>query len=111
VTVFQKIIDRELPADIVYEDDRALAFRDIHPVAPVHILVIPKKAIAKVGDATADDAPLLGHLLWVAGEVARREGLASGFRLVINHGADAGQTVFHLHVHLIAGRALAWPPG
>lgn len=112
MTIFQKIIDREIPADILYEDERSLAFRDVNPQAPVHVLVIPKRAIASVASAQSEDASLLGHLLWVAAEVARGQGIEeSGYRLNINHGNDGGQTVFHLHVHLLGGRALAWPPG
>lgn len=109
-TIFQKILDGEIPADKVFEDEQCIAFRDIHPAAPVHVLVIPRKALARVDAAQEEDEALLGHLLRVAGEVARAEGLA-GYRLVINNGALAGQTVFHLHVHVIGGRALAWPPG
>jgi histidine triad (HIT) family protein len=109
-TLFQKIIDREIPADIVYEDDRALAFRDINAQAPVHVLVIPKVAIAKVADMKKDEEELVGHLLFVARDVAAKEQL-SDFRLVINNGSGAGQTVFHLHVHLLGGRAMTWPPG
>ncbi len=112
MTLFQKIIDRQIPAAIVYEDDRALAFRDIAPKAPTHVLIIPKRPIAKLGDATAADEALLGHLLCVAAEVARQEGLADdGYRVVINNGEAAGQTVFHLHLHLLGGRTLGWPPG
>ena len=112
LTIFQKIIDREIPADIVYEDDQALAFRDINPQAPTHVLVIPKRAITSVATATKEDSLLLGHLLWVAAEVAREVGLdASGYRLNINHGDHGGQTVHHVHVHLLGGRPLGWPPG
>lgn len=112
MTVFQRIIDREIPADIVHETDRALAFRDIRPQAPVHVLVIPKKPITGVGAAQPEDEALLGHLLLVAAEVARKEGLGdSGYRLVINHGRDAGQEVEHVHVHVLGGRRLSWPPG
>ncbi len=110
-TLFSKIIKREIPADIVYEDDLCLAFRDINPQAPVHILLIPKQEIAKVSDATESDQSLLGHLLLKAGEIAREQGYADTFRLVVNNGAGAGQTVFHLHVHLLAGRDFSWPPG
>ena len=111
MTIFQRIIDREIPADIVYEDELALAFRDVNPQAPVHVLVIPKKAIAKVSDAAESDKELLGHLLLVGAKVAAKEGIEGGFRLVVNNGAPAGQSVFHLHVHLIGGRPLTWPPG
>lgn len=114
MTLFEKIIAREIPADIVYEDEQALAFRDIHPQAPTHVLVIPKKVIPRVGEATNDDAALLGHLLLVAGKVADQLGCNSpeqGFRLVINHGRYGGETVPHLHVHLLSGRDLQWPPG
>lgn len=109
-TLFLKIIKREIPADIIYEDDDALAFRDINPQAPVHFLVIPKKPIAKLSDATAEDQALLGHLLLVANKVAVQEGL-SDFRLNVNNGAGASQTVFHLHVHVLGGRPFSWPPG
>ena len=110
-TLFKKIIDRKIPADIVYEDDDCLAFRDIHPQAPVHILVVPKKPLPKLVDATDADSILLGHLLLVAGNIARQEGHEDAFRLVINNGADAGQSVFHLHCHILAGRPFGWPPG
>ncbi len=110
-TIFSKIIRREIPADIVYEDDQCLAFHDITPQAPVHILVVPKKNIAMLSDATADDEGLLGHLINTAGMIAQREGHGDAFRLIINNGKGAGQTVFHLHVHILAGRALGWPPG
>ena len=112
MTVFDSIIAREIPADIVYEDDRALAFRDISPQAPVHVLVIPKRRIARVSAAVDEDAGLLGHLLLVARDVAAREGIAEGgYRLVINNGDDGGQSVDHVHVHVLGGRAMAWPPG
>ena len=111
-TVFDKILAKEIPADIVFEDDRALAFRDIQPQAPVHVLVIPKERIARVGDAGSEQAGLLGHLLWVCGEVARSEGIAdAGYRVVTNHGDHGGQSVDHLHFHVLGGRALGWPPG
>ena len=111
-TIFSKIIRREIPAEIVHEDDLCLAFRDIAPQAPVHILVIPKKAIAGVQYAEAGDAALLGHLLVTARQIAETEGIATaGFRLVINAGDHGGQTVDHLHVHLLGGRPLQWPPG
>ncbi len=111
-TLFQKIADREIPAKIVFEDDQCFAIEDINPQAPVHILVIPKRVIARLGNAEADDAALLGHLLVAASKIARERGIdASGFRTVINSGRDAGETVPHLHVHLLGGRALGWPPG
>lgn len=110
-TLFEKIIAREIPADIVYEDEQCLAFRDINPQAPVHILVIPKKPITMVSQADAEDEPLLGHLLTTAAKIAEQEGFGGAFRLAVNNGADAGQTVFHLHVHILAGRQFSWPPG
>ena len=110
--LFAKIIAKEIPADIVFEDDRSLAFRDINPKAAVHILIVPKKDIARVSEAKCEDEPLLGHLLTVAADIARKEGIDStGYRLVINKGRDAGESVPHLHVHLLGGRALGWPPG
>jgi len=112
MTLFEKIIDREIPADIVYEDDVCLAFRDINPVAPVHILLIPKKPISGLAEVEGKDHPILGHLLVKASEIARTEGLEEGgYRVVINNGEGAGQTVFHLHLHLLGGRAFTWPPG
>ena len=110
-TIFQKIIDKELPADIVYEDESCLAFKDINPVAPIHILVIPKKRIEKISDSNTEDKELLGHLFLVAGNIARDLGIEDAFRLVVNNVAGAQQTVFHLHIHLIAGREFNWPPG
>lgn len=111
-TIFAKILRGELPSDEVYSDDEVYAFRDINPGAPTHILVIPRKPIPRVADATEEDAPLLGKLLLVANQIAEDEGLVeSGYRLVINNGEGAGQTVFHLHVHVIGGRPLSWPPG
>lgn len=110
-TIFSKIIAREIPADIVYEDDLCLAFRDVNPQAPVHILVVPRKPISRVADATASDRELLGHLLVVAGRIANDEGYDDAYRLVINNGEQAGQSVFHLHVHILAGRNFSWPPG
>jgi histidine triad (HIT) family protein len=109
-TIFGKILRGELPADVVYEDDRALAFRDVAPQAPTHVLVIPRKPIARLSEAEDEDAELLGHLLGVARRVAKQEGL-SDFRVVLNDGAGAGQSVFHLHVHVLGGRPLGWPPG
>ncbi|TVQ20311.1 MAG: histidine triad nucleotide-binding protein [Leptolyngbya sp. DLM2.Bin15] len=110
-TLFSKIINREIPADIVYEDNLALAFRDIAPQAPVHILVIPKQPIPKLADAESQDHALMGHLLLTVKRVAEQEGLTNGYRVVINTGADGGQTVDHLHLHILGGRAMAWPPG
>ena len=110
-TIFQKIIDKEIPADIIYEDEKSLVFKDINPVAPTHILIIPKKQIEKISDAEKTDQDLLGHLLIVAGKVARQLGVENAFRLVVNNGAGAQQTVFHLHIHLIAEREFSWPPG
>ena len=110
-TLFEKIIAREIPAAIVYEDDLVLAFRDIRPAAPVHVLIVPKKPIPRIAEAQADDQKLLGHLLLKAAEVAQQLGLSNGYRLVINNGADGGETVPHLHCHILGGRPLAWPPG
>ncbi|HEY9815060.1 MAG TPA: histidine triad nucleotide-binding protein [Candidatus Obscuribacterales bacterium] len=110
-TLFSKIINREIPADIVYEDNLALAFRDIAPQAPVHILVIPKQPIPKLADAESQDHALMGHLLLTVKRVAEQEGLTNGYRVVINTGADGGQTVDHLHLHILGGRAMTWPPG
>jgi histidine triad (HIT) family protein len=110
-TIFGKIIRGELPAKLVHDDDRCLAFHDVAPQAPVHVLVIPKKPIASLADASVADTDLLGHLVVVAAELARRLGLADGYRLVVNCGADGGQSVDHLHVHLLGGRPLSWPPG
>jgi histidine triad (HIT) family protein len=110
-TVFSKIINREIPADIVYEDDLCLAFKDINPQAPVHFLLIPKKPIAKLTDSTAEDHSLLGHLMIKAGQIAREQEIDDAFRLVVNNGAAAGQDVFHLHLHILAGRKFSWPPG
>ncbi len=112
VTIFQKIIDREIPADIVFEDDELLAFRDVNPQAPTHVLIIPKRPIASVAHADGADAALLGRLLLAGAEIARQLGLdEDGYRLVTNVGRDGGQSVFHLHVHLLGGRAMGWPPG
>jgi histidine triad (HIT) family protein len=111
-TIFGKIIRKEIPAQIVYEDDYVLAFRDINPVAPVHVLVIPKTPIQSVAHASEGDAALLGKLLVAAAEIARAEGLQEdGYRIVTNVGANAGQSVFHLHLHVIGGRGMSWPPG
>lgn len=110
-TLFSKIINREIPADIVYEDDLCLAFRDIEPQAPVHILLIPKRPIVKISEATETDQSLLGHLLLKAGDIAKEQGHGDAFRLVLNNGNGAGQTVFHLHIHILAGRKFSWPAG
>jgi histidine triad (HIT) family protein len=110
-TIFGKIIAREIPATIVYEDERCLAFRDINPQAPTHVLLIPKKEIPRLVDATEQDEALLGHLMLAAGKVARQLGAGDAFRLVINNGEDVGQSVFHLHLHILGGRKMAWPPG
>jgi histidine triad (HIT) family protein len=110
-TLFQMIIDREIPARIEFEDDRCIVIHDIKPEAPVHLLIIPKKAIARVEEATAADEALLGHLLLVAAQVAKKLSLVKGFRLVINNGPDAGEGVPHVHVHLLAKRKMDWPPG
>ncbi|HLS29119.1 MAG TPA: histidine triad nucleotide-binding protein [Opitutales bacterium] len=110
-TLFTKIIDREIPATIVHEDDLCIAIEDINPQAPTHLLVIPKKVIRRVGEADPEDQALLGHLLLVAGDVARKTGADKGFRLVINHGKAGGESVPHLHIHVLAGRNMNWPPG
>ena len=110
-TLFGKILRRELPADIVYEDELCLAFRDINPQAPTHVLLIPKQEIARLSDAGAGDQALLGHLLLAANKVARQLGIEDAYRLVVNNGAAAGQSVFHLHLHILAGRPMRWPPG
>lgn len=114
MTIFEKIIAREIPSDIVYEDALCIAFRDVNPQAPTHLLIVPKRVIVRVGEANANDQALLGHLLLTAGKIASDLGVNAtekGFRLVINNGSDGGESVPHLHVHLLAGRALAWPPG
>lgn len=112
MTIFEKIAAREIPSDIVHEDDLCLAFRDVSPMAPVHILVVPKKPVPRLAASTAEDAPLLGHLLATATSIAKSEGIAdSGFRIVINNGPDGGESVPHLHIHLLGGRHLTWPPG
>ncbi|MEP0801251.1 histidine triad nucleotide-binding protein [Funiculus sociatus] len=110
-TIFTKIIRREIPADIVYEDDLALAFKDIQPQAPVHILVIPKKPIPQLADAELQDHALMGHLLLTVKRVAEQAGLSNGYRVVINNGDDGGQTVPHLHLHILGKRQMKWPPG
>lgn len=110
--LFCRIIVGEIPAAKVYEDDQSFAFRDINPQSPTHVLLIPKKHIASLNEATSDDRVVLGHLMRVASEIARQEGLSeSGFRVVANTGADAGQTVWHIHLHILGGRPMTWPPG
>jgi histidine triad (HIT) family protein len=106
-TIFARIVSGEIPSDKVYEDDHCIAINDINPQAPVHVLVIPKKAIARLADAVDDDQALLGHLMLAAGKVARQLGVDDAFRLIVNNGEGAGQTVFHLHLHIIAGREFA----
>ena len=110
-TIFGKIIDREIPADIVYEDDQCLAFRDIDPQAPVHVLLVPKQQIPSVDAITAADGPLLGHMWQVVGKLAKQLNLENGYRVVVNCGRDGGQLVEHLHLHVLGGRELGWPPG
>jgi histidine triad (HIT) family protein len=112
MTLFERIISREIPAQIIHEDRECVAIRDINPQAPVHILIIPKKVIPRLGESAAEHAALLGHLLLTAASLARSEGLQeTGYRVVINHGPDAGESVPHLHVHLLGGRRMSWPPG
>ena len=110
-TLFERIINKEIPAEILYEDDVAFVIKDINPQAPTHLLIIPKKVIPKLSDSTQEDQEILGHLMLVAGKVAEDLGLDETFRLVVNNGAKAGQSVFHLHIHLLSGRSLNWPPG
>ena len=112
MTLFQKIADREIPADIVHETDEFLAIRDVNPQAPTHVLIVPKQVIPRIAEAAEGDAALLGRMLIASREIAEKLGVvASGYRLVINNGRDAGETVPHLHIHLLAGRPLSWPPG
>jgi len=110
-SVFKKIVDREIPADIVYEDDECLAFRDINPQAPIHLVVIPKKEIASVDDIAEQDAALIGRLFVAMRKIAAEQGITDGYRLVTNCGRTAGQEVMHIHFHLLAGRGFRWPPG
>ncbi|CAH8625541.1 unnamed protein product [Schistosoma curassoni] len=110
-TIFSKIINKEIPADIIYEDDDCLAFRDISPQAPTHFLVIPKKQIPTLDSASSEHEKLLGHLMLVCSQVAQKEGLASGYRVVVNNGPDGAQSVYHLHLHVLGGRQMQWPPG
>lgn len=111
MTIFEKIIAREIPAKIIWEDDDALAFHDVNPQAPVHILIVPKKVIPRLAQASDEDRALLGKLLLTARDLARKLELSNGYRVVINTGPDAGESVPHLHVHVLGKRALAWPPG
>ena len=111
MTIFKKIIDKEIPTDILYEDDFCIAFNDINPQAPIHILIIPKKEIPQLSLSDENDSELLGKLLIAANKIAEDHDIKDAFRIVINNGAKAGQSVFHLHLHLLAGRPLSWPPG
>jgi len=111
MTIFEKIIARQIPAKIIWEDDEVVAFHDVNPQAPVHVLIVPKKMVSRLADATENDRALLGKLLLVARDLANKLDLSSGYRVVINSGPDAGESVPHLHVHLLGKRALAWPPG
>ena len=110
-TIFEKIMASEIPADIIHEDSLCIAIRDIDPQAPSHFLVIPKKVIPRIGNATLEDQSTLGHLLITAAEIAHKQGLETGFRIVINNGTDGGETVPHLHIHVLGGRQMSWPPG
>jgi histidine triad (HIT) family protein len=110
-TLFEKIVAREIPAEIIYEDDLVLAIRDINPQAPTHVLIFPKKLVPRIAEASSEDQKLLGHLLLKAAEVAKKLNLQNGYRLVINNGVDGGETVPHLHCHIFGGRHLTWPPG
>jgi histidine triad (HIT) family protein len=110
-TLFQKICDKELPAKIVFEDDKVVAFHDVDPKAPTHVLIVPRKPLARIGEAQPDDHALLGHLLLKAAEVARSLNLDGGYRLVLNNGPDGGESVPHLHLHIMGGRQFRWPPG
>jgi histidine triad (HIT) family protein len=109
--LFCKILDGSIPSTRVYEDEQCIAFADIHPHAAVHVLIVPRRHIVSLAETTAEDIPLLGHLLWVVAEIARQKGLSGGYRTVINTGEDGGQTVDHLHLHLLGGRIMNWPPG
>mmetsp|Transcript_48817 Transcript_48817/g.119537 ORF Transcript_48817/g.119537 Transcript_48817/m.119537 type:complete len:167 (-) Transcript_48817:117-617(-) len=110
-TIFGKILRKEIPATVVHEDDLCLAFRDVSPQAPTHILVIPKKKIVRMADVQAEHKEVLGHMMVTAAEIARKEGLGAGYRVVVNDGPDGCQSVYHLHIHLIGGRKMSWPPG
>lgn len=110
-TIFSKIIQREIPADIVYEDELCMAFKDVNPQAPIHILLIPKKPIDRLSNAQDEDQDILGYLMLQAPKIAEQQGIGGKFRLIVNNGTEAGQTVFHLHLHILGGRGLGWPPG
>ncbi len=110
-TIFAKIINKEIPADIIHEDDLCVAFRDVNPAAPVHFLVVPRKPIARLQDLDPDDQELIGHIHLVITRLVEQEEIADGYRVVVNSGASAGQSVFHLHFHVLGGRSLSWPPG
>ena len=110
-TIFAKIINKEIPADIIHEDDQCVAFRDANPQAPVHFLVVPRKPIPRLQDLVPEDSELIGHIHQVITRLAASEGIADGYRVVVNSGASAGQSVFHLHYHVLGGRAMGWPPG
>ncbi|MCM8529223.1 MAG: histidine triad nucleotide-binding protein [Lentisphaeraceae bacterium] len=110
-TIFGKILRGEIPADLIHEDEKCIAFRDVSPQAPNHILLIPRKLIPKLSDAVAEDKEILGHMMVTAGDIARKLGFEDAFRLVINNGSKAQQTVFHLHMHILSGRSFNWPPG
>jgi histidine triad (HIT) family protein len=109
--LFCKILEGKIPSTAIYQDEFSYAFADLHPQAPVHVLIVPREHIASLTDTVGNDRPLLGHLLWAAAEIARQKGLDDGYRIVVNTGVDGGQTVEHLHLHLLGGRQLAWPPG
>jgi histidine triad (HIT) family protein len=111
MTIFEKIVARQIPADVIWEDDEAIAFHDVNPQAPVHVLIVPKRIIPRLSDATDSDGALLGKLLLAARDIAKKLKLSGGYRVVINNGPDAGESVPHLHVHVLGDRALAWPPG
>jgi histidine triad (HIT) family protein len=111
MTIFEKIVARQIPADVIWEDDEAIAFHDVNPQAPVHVLIVPKRVIPRLSDATDSDGALLGKLLLAARDIAKKLTLSGGYRVVINNGPDAGESVPHLHVHVLGDRALAWPPG
>jgi histidine triad (HIT) family protein len=109
--IFCKIVDGTIPSTAVYKDDQCYAFADLHPQAPTHILVVPREHIGSLAEAADHHKPLLGHLFWVAAEIARSKGLGKGYRVVLNNGEDGGQTVDHIHLHVLGGRPMHWPPG